>query len=409
MKHLSLLFFILLSNIVFGQSYIEGGNTRHRFAQMTLGFDSQYFSGNNTSSKRHSLSNKLESYQLRNYSNARIIIGGTHFWGHADFNIAIPIITLLKSEYKTGVETSFRYIPLRIENNKIRPFIGVSLLNTKLKINDGATRQRFKFPISTGLIYNRENHLFEIGFGYNYDFEEKYYINKFTEVSVKTQAFYLTIGYKIMFETTLGAEKDWESGRTEKITEKLAKSGQLNGITIAIGPSSTFFLKESNYNKDIAPFIDNHKDAIFPEFAIGYYLHKPDLQFNLVYRGLSSKIEAYDFKQSATRKALTFETYKFFADYHGFAPFIGPSISYEILQVHQNSQSVISTENFKGVRAGITFGWDIRPNRIQSFYLRTHLRYFPNLSVDMKNGKSVPFNQLEFNFIELILFPNRLF
>jgi len=56
------------------------------------------------------------------------------------------------------------------------------------------------------------------------------------------------------------------------------------------------FLKESAHNEEVAPFIENHKISnIFPEFGVGYYLYKPNLQFNLAYRKTSSTIEAYGY------------------------------------------------------------------------------------------------------------------
>jgi hypothetical protein len=59
-------------------------------------------------------------------------------------------------------------------------------------------------------------------------------------------------------------------------------------------------------------------------------------------------------------------------------------------------------------KAGITFGWDIRPDDLQGWILRTNLRWHPNLNVNMPDGKQMKFDQLEFNFIQLVLYPERL-
>jgi hypothetical protein len=90
-------------------------------------------------------------------------------------------------------------------------------------------------------------------------------------------------------------------------------------------------------------------------------------------------------------------------------PFVGPSVSYEWLFAEQNNGSNKYQGQFDGVKPGLTFGWDIRPNRIQTWYLRTNLRWTPNLNVVMDNGGTMRLSQLEFNFIQLVIFPERMF
>jgi hypothetical protein len=405
---LLLVSFAFIFNIQ-AQTYIEGGKTRHRFAQMTVGFDSKVNLGNGTSSYRLNSKNELEKFKLNDQYSSRLIIGGTHFWGHADFYIAIPVANWNTSGFDAGVETGFRYFPWQIKHNKIRPFIGTAFLSHNYQQGNGTTLSRFKYPLTAGFIYNKGNHLFEIGTGYNFQAKEEYYISTTQTVQISTNTTWLSLGYKWMIETTLSAEKDWESGRTKVVTDTLARRKKLNGFTLGVGPSSAFYTITSEHNALVAPYADNHKVTVFAEFGLGYYWHKPDLHVQLAYRQNKSELKAYDFKQTVSRKAFTLEAYKFIGDYHGFAPFIGPAISYEQLSVDQTLANSKTTGDFNGFKPGITVGWDIRPNRIQVFYLRTHLRYFPNLNVAMNTGKSVSLDQFEFNFIELVLFPGRLF
>lgn len=97
-------------------------------------------------------------------------------------------------------------------------------------------------------------------------------------------------------------------------------------------------------------------------------------------------------------------------DYHGFTPFIGPAFSYENLGFTESFEGA-NTVNFKNNKLGygLTFGWEIRPNRIQSWLLRTNLRWFPNLNLEVQPNSKISFDNLEFNFIQLIIFPNRMF
>jgi len=405
-----ILFLLFPVEIIHTQVYVDGGRTRHRFAQMNLGIDYRYFTGNKTESFSLSPQNELESFKLNNLHESRIIIGGTHFWGHADFFIAIPVVSLGKSNFKTQVETGAKVYPWRIENKKIRPYLGVSWMPSSYQQDEGANQWKSRYPIASGIVFNHKNHLIDFGFGSILNNNLIYFISETQSARIKAHSFWISLGYKFIFDTTLSAEKDWLSGRTQKLTDTLTSLKRLDGLTLALGPSSAFFSQPSRHNEVLAPFAGQHKAApVFIEFGLGYYFNKPDIQFNLAYRTVKSEIQAYDFQQNIKRNALSFEAFKFLFDYHGFVPFLGPALSLESLQVNDLLSENSTSGKFTGVRPGITFGWDIRPNRLQSWYLRTNLRYFPNLIVEMPTGEKMRLDQLEFNFIQLVLFPGRLF
>lgn len=387
------------------QPYVEGGKTRHRFAQLTVGADVRTYLG--TGSQGVRLNNGVqETFELKNQNQARIIIGGTHFWGHADFYVSFAVANMGKSGFLENVETGAKLYPWRLKYNKLRPYIGTSLLTTTYQQGNGGSLVKLKAPLLLGLTYMKGNNLFDVGFGYHYDNTEQYYIDRTTQATIKTQPYSFTIGYRRMLETTLSAERDWKSGRTKLLTDTLVKLGRLNGFTFAIGPSSAFFLKKSAHNADVVPFIDDHKVIFVPfDVGVGYYIHKPDIQFNLAFRNYKSSLTAYGYTQTAKRTSLVFEAYKYLFDYHGFALFAGPAVGYEWLNVNDNS----TTSTNQGIKPGITFGWDIRPNRLQAILLRTNLRYTPNLNVNMSSGKTVALDALEFNFIQVVIFPKRLF
>ncbi len=409
-----IIFCLMLQAIILfqvrAQPYIEGGKTRHRFAQLNLGIDQRYFSGANTVTSNLNLNGGIEHNKLRDLNETRLIIGGTHFWGHADFFIAIPVFSAKGSGFKTSVETGVKVFPRKIKNRSLRPYLGVSWMPSSFKQDEGVSLSRSKYPITGGFVFNYKQHLFEIGAGYIPYSRFNYYISKTNQQTVKTHPYWISLSYKLMIETTLSAEKDWQSGRTKRLTDTLTVLKRLNGFTIAVGPSSAFYTKASSHNAAVAPFADNHKFAdVFPEFGIGYYWHKPDVQINLAYRTVKSELNAYDFAQKLNRKALTLEAYKFLFDYHGFVPFLGVSASYEWLQVKEKFNGELTSVSNNALHRGITIGWDIRPNRIQAIYLRTNLRYFPNLNVNMPSTKKIAFDQIEFNFIQLVVFPDRLF
>lgn len=418
-KILILFFIFSIAKSVYSQVYTEK-QTRHRFAQLNLGFDFQ--SGFGGSTKYLDAQGNTKSLNLTNSYSPRILIGGTHFWGHADFYIAIPLFSsIIKKDNQEinairGVETVFKYYPRRIENNKISPYIGTSIApfifeqqNNNFQFPSGPELNHTSFPFLCGLTFNSKNHLIEFGLTWNYKNENYYYISRTQKEKINIQPLFANLSYRYMLETTLSAEKNWESGRTNEITNILAERGKLNGFYIGAGISSAFWLEQSNYNETTRPYLSKYSTSTMPDFTFGYYLHKPDLNLALGYRGYNTSTNTYGVFHKLYRKSLLFEATKYLFDYNGFVPFIGPAISFENLSFNEEykGQMTLDVDDQK-IGYGLTFGWDIRPNRIQSLILRTNVRWYPNLSIKVKHNSKVSFDNLEFNFIQLIIYPSRI-
>lgn len=389
------------------QPYIEGGKTRHRFAQLNVGVDV----GVNPGANSQSWSNQpggWESSALPNQMMSRLIIGGTHFWGHADFFVAFPVYQLQTQGYRERVESGFRFFPKPIENNKFRPYLGISHRAMTFSAGAGGTQFEHRLPLSAGVYYNRGRHLLEAGMSYTHRNSMDYAFSPTQILAAQMPALGFRIGYKWMIETTVSAEKDWQSGRTKYLTDTLGKLNRLNSFTFGIGPSVGFFLKKTN---NLEAGLAQHRSGnIFPELMAGYYWHKPDVQLSAVFRTYQASGSAYGLEQKLRRRALTLEAYKFLGDYHGFVPFVGPALSYESWSAQTSFNGTMVAEGeFEGIQPGLTFGWDIRPNRLQFFYLRTALRWFPNMNMQQNNGVSFSLDQLEVNFIQLVILPGRMF
>lgn len=400
------------------QVYMEK-QSRHRFAQLTLGLDVQTSMGGHT--VYPDPSGRLVGVDLPPRPSPRLLIGGTHFWGHADFYIAIPLISRpvetegVELDFLRGVETAFKYYPFRIQHGKVRPFLGVSLAPIVYRQNTDARRYgegpREVFvgvPLHGGVTFNSKSHLFELGFAWNYLNRVDYHVSPQRRESISTPPFYAVISYRYMLETTLSAERDWESGRTAEVTEVLASRGDLDGWFVGVGFSSAFWLEQSEYNRRRHPYISDYGISLMPDVGLGYYFHGLDLNLNLAYRGYGEKVNVYGTTQEVSRKSLGVEATKIFADYHGFAPFVGPVVSFEWLAFEESVEGG-SSEKHEDTKfaAGLTFGWDIRPNRVQTWVLRTNLRWFPKLSLDGLEGGSIDFGNVEFNFIQVIVYPGR--
>lgn len=388
---------------------------------MTVGI--QYLTNTQGTTKYIDQQGALQSLSITTAHVPRILIGGTHFWGHADFYLAIPIYeatiskknqTILSS---IGVETGFKYYPWRLEQRKLRPFIGVAITpfyyeqsNENIEFGSGPELNRTLLPLTTGFAFNTRNHILELGMLWNYANEQDYYISRTQQQSVSAPELYFSLSYRYMFETTLSAEKDWESGKTAKTTEALALKRRLNGFYFGVGMSSAFWIGKSSYNSSERPYMaKRYSTSLMPELNAGYYLHKADINIGMSYRGYNTSTDTYGAEQQLRRRSLALEATKYLFDYHGFTPFIGPNASFENLKFEETFEGKAEDDVLENRFAyGLTFGWDIRPNRIQSWLLRTNLRWYPGLNLEVTNGKSVSFNTLEFNFIELIIYPGRM-
>ncbi len=401
------------------QIFVEK-QTRYRFAQNLIGFDVQTSIGGNTF-----VANSSGSFQELDFpatSRGRVVIGGTHFWGHADFYIAIPVMFPQINEqnqdifFTSGVETVFKYYPWQLEFGKLRPYVGLSLSpyyyeqdNRDLDFGEGQQLSHVSVPLLAGVSYMHKNKIIEAGITWNYANDQKYYLNRTEFQTISTPRLFASVALKFMFDTTVGAEESWESGRTKKWIDGLAEEGKLNGFFIGAGLSSAWWMGKSSYNEENRPYIENYGISLMGDFSLGYYWHKPDINLALNYRGYGTSADVYGAKQTLKRRSFGLELTKYVLDYHGFDPFIGPIITNERLSFSESFEGVRTQDKTESkIDWGITFGWDIRPDRNQNIILRTSLRWFPQLDLDIEESNAISFDNIEFNFIQIVLFPNRM-
>jgi len=399
---------LLWSQSTSAQPYVEGGNTRHRFAQLTLGASSTWRMGASQFQTNDPTIAQPAAWGTE--GNHRLLIGGTHFWGHADFYVAFPILTTGDKRQKGGIETGFRYLPWRLQSGKLRPYAGVSHMVDRVAFGDGATVSRNRFPLQAGLYYVHGAHLFEVGWRQTFANQWNYHFGTQAQGSAQLPGGALSLSYKWMFDTTLGAEKNWKSGRTAYLTDTLSKLGRLNSWTVGVGPSAAFFLPKAKYLSQQLPWLGQHAGGSMLEIMLGYYYQPRDVQMSLVYRSMNSSISAFGNSQEISRRAISLEAYHFFADYHGFVPYVGVVMSADRWQVstqlRPETNSVAFNYNDWLLSPGITAGWDIRPDELQRWYLRTSLRYFPGQLLS-SNASQMRVDQLEVNFIQLVVMPGR--
>lgn len=408
---------VLLSSTASAQLYTEQ-QTRHRFAEMTIGIDLQQHLGIESS---YVQSDDVRSLDIEGRVVPRVLIGGTHFWGHADFYVAFPLVSPSFSEGEqtvsilSGVETGFKYYPWRIESSKVRPYVGITLTDfyyrqTNGLLADGAGPEisKVSLPLVFGINYRKGQHMLELGAAYNYA-DIDYYIDRRTLVPTSLPRWWANVSYKYAFDTTLNAEQSWEDGSTAAYTEELAARGALDNFFVGVGFSSVWWLRKTGVSERAAPYLGRSLNNVMLDLALGYYWYKLDLDVDLSWRGYGQSMTAYDATETFQRRSLALEVKKYLVDYHGFVPFVGPIISHEWLEYEIVSNSRIQSQDSRLFAAGLVVGWDIRPNRIQWFTLRTNIRYFPSINAANRlSTESIPFDNVEFNFIQMVVYPGRL-
>ncbi len=157
-------------------------------------------------------------------------------------------------------------------------------------------------------------------------------------------------------------------------------------------------------------YLNNFDAPIMADVALGYFWHKPNLNANVSWRTYRSAKSGFGAIQNIKRNSFALELSRGLFDYKGFVPLLGPILSYEILSAKERFEDVeVFNVQQKKLSYGIIFGWDIRPTHKDWWYFRTNLRYFPNLKINVKDGLDLSAGVLEFNFIQLILYPKRMF
>lgn len=399
----------------------ESLKRRTSFAKSYFGVDVFTLAGGNT---QYLEEGKLVSTNFGSRSSARILLGGTHFWGHADFYVAIPVAALnrpvvrgiQKVSYAQGVETGFRIFPWAQTTGKIRPFVGMSFKGMSFaqvpNNPDRAYRSvpfvaKMIFPYQAGLTYSGKQFLVQAGVNYQRKTDYSYPVSRTEYGDLQLSPWSFNVGMSYLINTNGGLGSARGARYVKNSAVKLKSANRLDSWYVGVGPSGTFEISKSEYVKEKYPYLQQSSPGtLIPDLAAGRYFHKADLNVGISYRGLRYGSSGYNTALSYQRRSYTLEGYKFLGDYHGFVPFLGPTLALEELKFTDSSEGSITRFGQKKIALGLIFGWDIRITRSETWLLRTNLRYTPNLHLKAE-GKKVMFDQMEFNFIQFVWFPGR--
>lgn len=397
------------------QPYAEE-KTRHRFAQTYLGVNALFVPSGGQ------LFSEGQGQAFPALFVPRITLGGLHFWGKLDFNMSFSLAHLGDRQlgedrellFRPGGDFSARYYPWRLLDNRLRPFVGVSFKQLILGIRQQDREHRTDYLGRLcglgGLSFVRKGWQLTAELMWLPGRELSFYPDRKQARTYQLPPLYASFGVVKYFDTTLKEEADFRSGRAQAIEGRLRAAGKLNSFSLGVAPSATYFFKAPAYETGERASVPRHKANTTLDLGLGYLLHDAGLHLGVSYRDYTSDVESYGLNHLIRRQSLALEGYKFLWNYNGFVPFIGPSISLErwgVAEFEGNTQlgEVVRT---RMISPGIIFGWDIATSPLDTWVLRTNLRYYPFQRITDLEGNKVRVDQFEFNFIQLVIYPNRL-
>lgn len=344
----------------------------------------------------------------------RVAIGGLHFWGRADFAVLFPVAgrTIdrdgVPTQLDAGVETRARLHLRPIARAGWTPYVGGALGAVDVQVGDGPRVYQFRPVLQAGVATRVGNTLIDVGWSHRPGSALRYPVARDRMTSLNVAPHGLVLGVHRLFETTAPLIAEVDDGRQARREQAWRDAGKLSGPSLAIGATSLILTGAMDWNTTQRPWLAARPRAgTSLDLGVGWYDERRDAHVNLAWRRGAFTTSAFDYRQENTRASIALEAFKFLGDYHGFVPFVGPVVSLNRLSVREHDAGVEVTSASRTLLApGVTFGWDIRPTRTQTWLLRTNLRWFPRLRVPVPGGEQT-LDQLEFNFIQLVWYPKR--
>lgn len=350
----------------------------------------------------------------------RLVIGGMHFWGHADFYVAIALPFTLGQPQVGGaqvrihhrVETGARVYPWKVQPNTIRPYAGISFRSFSYNQEAAGPEpyryrssdlERVDFPLQAGITYTSRKYHITAGVHHLRRNRFDYYTGPASRQPVQLQPYTFNLGMVRYLDT----DRHMRTARGVQVEnilyERLKRYRKFNVAYAGVGPSAALPMGRSEYLAKEAPALyQSLPFSILPDLALGYHFARPDINLGLSYRPLATRLRGYTDEVRQMRHSFMLEGYKYLFNWLGFAPYLGPTVSAERLSVNHNGERTASWKPALGLIAG----WDIRVTKTGTSVLRTNLRWTPGLHLKVK-GSELRYDALEFNFIQYVVFLGR--
>jgi hypothetical protein len=365
-------------------------------------------------------------------------IGAIHFFGRADLYVSIPVLSpgakVGQGEDRRSVSASYlaatglRLYPWPLRTGTLRPFMTTAVMLRDFRfanvddprMNPGRDK-RFVLPVGIGLAYRGA--AFIIDAQLEHTFFDGYDVRSGQVTAALSMAeaaapsarldlggLRFTLGIKAVFDLSSGIVAP---GFHEEEGRRLAariKDGTASAIDIGVGPSTRIVSEDSSYFSRRPYLRRAYDDPPFPHVTLGYYAYQPDAELRLASRYITGSAEAFGARVEAKQFGVFLEALKFFEiGMYGFVPFVGLGAGYAHFSVTDSVAGSSTTHSADRVVLSVPFGWDIRVKPSDWWLLRTNLRWLPSARVQMAPHVQYDFAGLEFDFIQFLFYPERLF
>ncbi|MEQ8907733.1 MAG: hypothetical protein RIC95_00945 [Vicingaceae bacterium] len=405
-KLILIIIVVSLHNSLFAQK-----RDRYRFAETYFGLEAEFNPQDNTFQSFEN--GELNSGSTPSTLSPRVLIGGTHFWGHADFYVSLPLTNFRlngskKVFHTNGVLTGFRFLPFKLEGNSLKPFVGVGFNSKTLRIDEGPLYTNWQWYYEGGLNYrNANNRIFGLELRYFPKASYQTYIDRSQSVATNLDQLTLSFSYKKAIDYSRNSGTEKYQRFYKRMKKDLRERKKLNTYSIGLGANALIPLAKTEHASRKAFFNDEIEGKVTVDLGLAYFIHNWNAAARLSYRPLRQAEEAHDYRYRLDRHSLALETFKFIGNYHGFVPFIGPYVSADYFRLKEKDQGKVVTDiHRREIGYGIVFGWDIRFSETDPLILRTNLRYNPDYNFT-QDGLSFTAKNIEFNFIQVVIYPER--
>ncbi len=388
---------------------------RAAFAEMYVGADIRALQALGSSQSADGLSGRPQGLVQ-----PRVWIGASHFWGHADIYVAFAVPPswalgpapegLDAARVYSGVETGAKVFPWALEPDTLRPWASVAWTPITYRqwdpeLGRGPSVEKHLAEFGLGVSRRQGAHTVELGISGAWR-RLDYASSPSQSAALQMPIAAVHLGYKFNFDTTAGIAAAAQNGQLAKRAARQQAAGADSAFSVPLGASSamSWGQTQSGSATQTAP---RPPSSIFPELGVGYYIAPWDAALRVSARRIRQGATAYEAEQLWARQTLSVEAFKMLWDYHGFVPFLGLGLGINGLRYSQGGSLPAAELDTRSLSPELVFGWDIRPTDSEVFILRTNLRINPLTTVE-RGELQVSFQHLEFNFIQLVVYPGRI-
>jgi hypothetical protein len=363
-------------------------------------------------------------------------IGALHFFGHADLAVTFPLLAFdrdLGATHRAGLSqqsiTALQLYPFALRPGSVRPYVFAAAVIRDFTLSgdldSGSDPGRVtQLGVAGGAGLTWRSH-----FGLSVDLGAQFVpgsvelpsglqaqplgepVPAYAQAELDLSTLRVTLGVRWGIQFSGSARPGYREDVIEQV-ERAAGSGVLSTFDVGVALAAQITQMGSAYFDDQRPYLRNGYGAqLYPHFSAGYYVFPWDFELRVAYRGISAGASAYGVSLRTRQDSVLFELLKFFDfDVYGFVPFIGAGLGPSWIEAHDSTADHQVSAHAITPTVSLLFGWDIRPNPASFWILRTNLRWVPfnNLTLPGTNAE-LNLGGVEFDFIQLVLFPARLF